>query len=135
MAKKTPIEKLDLEIKKILEEYQDDIKDSLDEATRAAGKQGTRQLKSLSSTTFGTVPGQTKKYAKSWAVQFEQGRFTTEATIYNRKPGLPHLLEFGHDGFALRGGGRSPDVPGRKHIADVEEKLVKEFEDAVRRSI
>lgn len=132
MAKRVTADTLAGAIQDILEEYADDIQGNMDEITRAVGKKGVQALKSESASKFGTVPGQDKKYAKSWAAKYETGRLSTTVIIYNRKPGLPHLLEFGH---ALRGGGRSGHVPGREHIAGVEEKLVKEFEDTVRRSI
>ena len=131
MAKVTA-DNLGAEIQKILDKYADDISDNMKNVTRDIAKKGVQALKNESKATFGTVPEQKKKYASSWKVQYEEDVLYYVATIYNGKPGLPHLLEHGH---ALRGGGRSGHVAGREHIAGVEENLKREFEAAVERAI
>ena len=50
-------------------------------------------------------------------------------TLYSKVPGLPHLLENGH---AKRGGGR---VPGKTHIAPVEQELIKQFEEQIEKAV
>ena len=66
--------------------------------------------------------GGTGKYAEGWTSRFETERFSAQGIIYNKDvPGLPHLLEHGH---AKRGGGR---VPGREHVAPVEQILESAF--------
>lgn len=115
------IDQLQSAINKILKEYGDDVYNRTEELTKAFAKKGAQAVKSAAS---GAVGG-SGKYAKGWTSQVEVGRLSALATIYNRTPGLPHLLENGH---AKRGGGR---VSGRTHIGPVEEKLVEEFTKAV----
>ena len=112
------------EISKILEQYKDDIVKDTDTLVKKMGQKGAKELKSASG-----IFGGTGDYAKGWKSKVTKSRFGATATIYNEKPGLPHLLENGH---AKRGGGR---VAGRTHIAPVEQKLIEEFEKAVKEAI
>lgn len=119
MAKKTTIEKLTADIQKVLQEYGEEVNLQTEEAVKAVTKKGVKAVKSAAKSTFGGEGD----YAKGWTSQVETGRFSAQGVIYNKDvPGLPHLLENGH---AKRGGGR---VPGRVHIAPVEEKLVETFQ-------
>lgn len=125
MAKVT-IDNLASEIDKILAQYEGEIEDNLDEIVTQVGKKGVQALKNSSQAAFDG----TGRYAKGWKSQVEKHRLYTLVTIYNSQvPGLPHLLEFGH---VLIAGGRTKGmVPGREHIAGVEEELVAEFEREV----
>lgn len=125
MAKRTPLDKLEDSINKILEEYGEQITENLDEVTVKVGKAGVTALRNESKETFGG----TGKYAKGWKSETQTTRLGTSVVIYNITPGLPHLLEHGH---AKRNGGR---VAGREHIAPVEEKIIKEYETEVAESI
>jgi len=122
MAKRTPIDRLTLEVGKILEEYGDNVQENINEIVSQMSKQGAKAVKSEARGTFGG----SGKYASGWTSQVETGRVSAQGTIYNKDvPGLPHLLEHGH---ANRNGGRTA---GRIHIAKVEEQLVKDFESKV----
>lgn len=121
MAKKVPIDRLAIEIEKILEEYGDNVQQNLNDIVGEMSKKDAKTLNQQSGQTFGG-----NKYRKSWTSQVETGRMSAQGTIYSKIPGLPHLLEHGH---ANRGGGRTP---GRVHIAPVEESLIKEFESKVK---
>ena len=122
MARRTPIDRLTLEVGKILEEYGDNVQENLNEIVSQMSKQGAKAVKSEARGTFGG----SGKYASGWTSQVETGRVSAQGTIYNKDvPGLPHLLEHGH---ANRNGGRTA---GRIHIAKVEEQLVKDFESKV----
>lgn len=125
MAKRTPLDKLEDSISKILEEYGEQITENLDEVTIKVGKAGVTALRNESKETFGG----TGKYAKGWKSETQTTRLGTSVVIYNTTPGLPHLLEHGH---AKRNGGR---VAGREHIAPVEGKIIKEYETEVAESI
>lgn len=120
---KTPIDKLAKNINKILNEYAEDVDKDVSNLTKEFAKKGAQAVKE-NARAFGW-----KDYASGWTSQFEKGRMSSQGVIYNKKPGLPHLLEKGH---AKRNGGR---VPGRAHIAPVEEKLVNEFVKAVENDI
>lgn len=121
MAKKSPIERLQADVSAILEEYGEEVAEHLDEVTKDIGKKGAKALRSSSSGSFGG----SGKYARGWTYEVEESRLGTTVTLYNRTPGLPHLLENGH---AKRGGGR---VPGRSHIAPVEAELIDAYEKEV----
>ena len=117
-----PIDKFQQAIDKALKEYAGSVKEHLDDITRVFAKKGAQAVKQAARGTFGG----TGKYAAGWTSQIETGRVSVQGQIFNEKvPGLPHLLENGH---AKRGGGR---VPGRVHIAPVEEKIATEFQKAV----
>jgi hypothetical protein len=121
MAKKSPIERLQADVSAILKEYGDEVAEHLDEVTKDIGKKGTKALRSSSKGSFGG----SGKYARGWTYEVEESRLNTTVTLYNRTPGLPHLLEHGH---AKRGGGR---VAGRSHIAPVEAELIESYEKEV----
>lgn len=122
---KTPIDKLDTAISKILSEYAESVTKDVKALSREFAKNGAQAVKQGAQGLFGG----TGEYARSWTSTFEETRLSAQGIIYSKVPGLPHLLEFGH---AKRGGGR---VAGRSHIAPVEEKLADEFEKAVRESL
>ena len=121
MAKKIPIDQLQSELHKILEEYGEDVANGTSEAVTKVAQKGAKAVRGNSAGSFGG----SGKYAKGWTYQSEYRRLGSVATIYNRTPGLPHLLENGH---AKRGGGR---VPGRTHIAPVETEIITEIERAI----
>ena len=124
MAKVT-IDTFDAEIKKILDSYGDEISQNIDDITQQVGKKGAQMLRNESKSKF----NRTGRYANGWTSKTEKERLCTKVIIYNRTPGLPHLLEHGH---ALVAGGRKVgDVDGKEHIAPVENKLIKEYERKV----
>ena len=123
MSRLVPIDRLALEVERILQEYGEDVQKNLGDIVKQMSKKGAQTLRSQSRGTFGG----TGKYAKGWTSTAQTSRVSAQGTIYNQDlPGLPHLLEFGH---ANRGGGRTA---GRAHIAPVEQALIKEFESKVK---
>lgn len=125
-SKKVTVDTLGNAIKEILKDYDDEVSKNLTDITKEITKAGVQALKSESKEKFGTTKTRKRKYANTWTSQFETSRVSSQGTIYNTQPGLPHLLENGH---AKVNGGR---VPGRAHISTVEEKLIKEFEREVK---
>lgn len=122
MANKTPIDKLDDQIKKILADYSEDITKHTNEAAEKIGKAGAKAVGANARSLFGG----SGKYASGWKADIQRKRTGTVVTIYNATaPGLAHLLENGH---AKVSGGR---VAGKAHIAPVEEMVNKDFEEAV----
>ena len=93
----------------------------ISEAVTKVAQKGAKAVRGNSAGSFGG----SGKYAKGWTYQSEYRRLGSVATIYNKTPGLPHLLENGH---AKRGGGR---VSGRTHIAPVETEIITEYERAI----
>lgn len=70
-----------------------------------------------------------KWYLGNWRCLVSDMRTGVEAIVYNRYPGLAHLLENGH---ATKNGGRTRAFP---HIRPVEERIIEEFFDAVKQKI
>ena len=129
MANKIPVDRLSAEINKILTEYGNEVQENVDDAARRVTKAGAKAVRGNAQSTFRVGNGE-KNYAKGWTSKFETGRLSAQGIIYNKDlPGLPHLLEHGH---ANRNGGRTP---GRAHIAPVEQKIIEDFEKAVKKAI
>ena len=123
MAKKVSADAFASAVSKVLAQYSDNVRENLGDIVKDLSKKGAKEVKAKARTTFGG----SGEYASGWTSRFETGRFSAQGTIYNGAvPGLPHLLENGH---ANRGGGRTP---GRAHIAQVEEEIVKQFENEVK---
>ena len=126
MARRITIDQFASSIHDILEKYGDDINENMEDAVKAVSRKGAQTVRSAAQSTFGG----TGKYASGWASKTEKSRISSQGIIYNKTvPGLPHLLENGH---AMRGGGR---VAGRPHIKPVEEQIIQEFEQEVRKGI
>lgn len=123
-SRKITADNLGEAIAEILEDYGDEVQKDMDDVVKDVGKAGVKAIKSASG-----VFGGTGKYRKGWTSQTETERYGSTVTIYNRTPGLPHLLENGH---AKRGGGR---VPGKTHIAPVEQELIKQFEEQIEKAV
>lgn len=110
-------------IEKILDEFGDEVKDRMDEVVDKLAQKAAKQLRATSPVNEGAP--KSGSYARGWRVEKTDkaghSRLTSTAIVYNKEPGLPHLLEHGH---ALRQGGRSPAIV---HIKPVEDMLYKSF--------
>lgn len=116
----TKIDSLASEIMKTLQEYTTEVEEGLEKEKEKAAKDGAKILKATS------PKGPTGKYAKGWRAKRDgQAWVIYNATRYQ----IAHLLEKGH---AKRGGGR---VPGKVHIAPVEEQVIDQFEKGVEKVI
>ena len=116
-----------IDINKILTNYTEEIKDSLEKTIIDVANEGADILKN----TKDTYHVKTGKYNKSWSVKKNVGTNFIQATIYNKEYSLTHLLE---DGHATRNGKRTRAY---KHIEPVDkyvtEKVTKEFEKIIER--
>lgn len=100
------------QINKIFKELQDDVKKSMEQASKETAKEGVAKLKT-------TSPKRTGRYAQGW----RQRKNGDSIVIHNaEKPGLTHLLE---NGYTARNGKR---VKPQKHIAKVEEYVIEEVQ-------
>lgn len=95
----------------------EDFAGTLPEYFMTAQKKAAREaIKELQQTS----PKKTGEYAGGWKSKTTQTRTGGETTVYNgKKPGLAHLLEFGHP--IVRGGravGRAGAFP---HLAQAQE--------------
>ena len=108
------------EITKALQEYTTEVEEGLEEAKEKIAKESVKTLKSTSPKRYG-------QYAKSWRAKNVGSAWVIHVAPPHYR--LAHLLEKGH---VKKGGGR---VPGKVHIAPVEERAIKEFEREVERVI
>jgi len=99
-----------VQMKDILDELDNDVKDSAKKEIQAVAKECVQKLRS-------TSPKKTGSYAKGWAVKRLDDM---TSTVYNRTDyQLTHLLENGH--VIKNKKGTYGRVPGTKHIKPVED--------------
>lgn len=117
--------KLGYYVKGILEEYNADVTQEMQEIAKDCAKEAVEQLK-----TAGDFGG--KKYRKAWTSEpFASGRYAKSVVVHLKKPfyRIGHLLEFGH---AKRNGGR---VRAFEHIKPVADRMTKEYEERIMEKI
>ena len=109
------------DVKKILEQYQVNAIEVMNEVIDEVAKEGSKRLRQSS-------PRRTGKYAKGWTQTVEKGRLTISAVIHGKSGTyqLAHLLENGH---LTRNGGRTKAI---SHIEPVNEWVI---DEAVKRTI
>lgn len=123
--RRVKIPELNQAIMEILEEYGNDVTESVKAAVLKTAEIAKQETKAASP--YGT--SKKKHYASGWAVKADAiDRFRTDTIVHNRtKYQLTHLLEKGH---ALRNGGRAQAFP---HIGPAEQHAIKNFEEAVKK--
>lgn len=110
-----------------LNEYVGTMPEYFVQAQKAAAKATVKELKANS-------PKDTGKYARGWKSKTTKTRLGGETTIYNGdKPGLAHLLEFGHP--LINGGRTVGQVKAYPHIADAEQTAAAKYEEELKRLI
>ena len=121
MARKIPLQELEITIQKDLAAYSDEVAEGIRKEVKAVAKETVAALKA-------TSPKDTGEYARGWSSRVEfESREDIRVRIYNRtEPQLTHLLEYGH---AKTNGGR---VEGRPHIRPAEQQAEKKLEGAVK---
>lgn len=115
-------------IENLLKEYGEQIRTELDEVIPEVAKDTAKQIRTNAKKEGLENSGE---YARGWKVSTARNVYgDTTATVYNAtKPGLPHLLEFGH---ATRNGGRTKPA---EHIKPAEEWAEKEVIKRVKEAI
>lgn len=117
------VDSLDKIVMRELDQFAGLLPETIMEAQKAAAKAGVKKLKKIS-------PTMTGDYAKAWKSKTVKTRTGSTTTIYNsEKPGLIHLLEFGH---AKVGGGRTQGTP---HVEPEETEVAKLYEEELRRRL
>lgn len=120
------------EIKIVLKDYEEEVQESVEESVEKVAKDAVKELKKYKNFAPGSKRGQ--RYHKKWTHEIKKGRMYVEATIYNKMPGLPHLLEHGHS--IQNGTGKTHGrVQGYPHISKVEEQVEKEVERLIRKKV
>lgn len=117
------VDSLDKIVMRELDQYAGLLPETIMEAQKAAAKAGVKKLKK-------TSPSRTGEYAKAWKTKTVKTRTGSTTTIYNgEKPGLVHLLEFGH---AKVNGGRTRAF---EHVEPEETEVVKLYEEELKRRL
>lgn len=112
-------------VKKLLDQYGDEIRDDLEEAVKNTAKRTAKELRSAS-------PG-SGHYKRSWSYKMIRNRFSFEYDVYSKTPGLPHLLENPH---LLRNGKYTHPGKGQiVHIYPVWQKTGKLLEEEIERKL
>ena len=105
-------------VSEALEEYGDEACEAIKIAGRATAKEAAKRIRK-------SKPGfDGRDYLSGWtSTQKENMRYKVSFAVYNnRKPGLAHLLEFGH---AKAGGGRNGQsrTTAYPHIAPIDNEV------------
>lgn len=104
-----------------LEAYAALLPDEIIEAQKVAAKTAIREIKS-NPARIGSG-----KYVREFKSKTEKTRLGGKTTIYNgSRPGLPHLLEYGH--AIIAGGRRVGQAKAFPHLKQAEEKAMDEYE-------
>lgn len=109
-----------------LKKYGDAGSEAVKKAVKKTAKEGAKELNSSAAA---TIHGRRHKYEKSWKAKITEETTRVEAILYSTQPGLPHLLEFGHEikylgGNIHAGSGKAQAYP---HIEKVEKELSEEL--------
>ena len=122
----TNIAQLAAEINRQLALFANQTGEKVQEIAEKTAQDGVAELKKVES------PRDTGNYAESWTykkVKLSRGR-GSKFVVHNKDHyRLTHLLEKSH---ALRDGGRSTAQP---HIKPIEQQMVRDFEDELRRGL
>lgn len=104
------MDSLTAQINTVLAQYTSNVNETVAKVLETTAKDGVKKLKETSP----KAPGR-GKYARSWAVKKLRGTYT----IYNKQPGLTHLLENGHD--VVVNGKKVGRADPQPHIKDVDD--------------
>ena len=119
-------ESVSAQMKELLDEYDKDLAELVDDSAKEVAKDCARELKNTSPKRPGGG-----EYAKSWTSKKVDGAWV----VYNKEHyRLTHLLENGHVSANQFGTGYKR-VPAIKHIKPVEQTGVEEFQNKIMRGI
>lgn len=130
-VKKTPIDKLHIAVKEILDDYKDSVYLAAKDITKAFGKEGTNIVKQYSKREFNRHSRRRTYYTQWTNAIVDETQSSVSVTFYSRKYQLPHLLEFSH----ATGRNKSGWYNGRAHIAYAERDIIHEYEKALKREL
>lgn len=122
-------ETLSIQLEKILDEYDEEVKRVVDKAAATVGRQSVKRLKTTSPRRAGG------SYASGWRVKtIKMGGNVCDVVIHNATDyQLTHLLEYGH--AIVNKFGTYGRTPAHVHIKPVEEWANKEFQEEVERKL
>lgn len=107
-------------INDLLAEYGEEAREAIEESCKETAKAVVKDLKKAGDFNNG------KDFRQGWTSSTQTTRMGASTTVYNKtKPGLAHLLEFGH---AKRNGGRTRAFNFIAPISDtVEDRFIEAF--------
>ena len=122
------VDDLGNEIAKALEEYSGLVNTEVKKIAKEVAKEAVEELKNTSPVGKGSRKGH---YKNGWRAKVvSETANAINITVHNaKKPGLAHLLEYGH---AKKKGGR---VAAKPHIAAVEQKAIEDFEKKIKQEV
>lgn len=123
---KTTADNLDKAVMAELDEYAGMLKEDIATAQKTAAKKAIKELKRNS-------PGK-GKYGKGWKSKTSMTRTGATTVIYQGdKPGLAHLLEYGHP--IVSGGRTVGQARAFPHVDPAEEDAAANYEQELARTI
>lgn len=111
-------------VKKLLEEYGEEVQKDIDEVIPQVAKEAQRKLKSAGKPSW-------KVYNGAWAVDTQKKRYGVSCVVHNSKRyQLTHLLEFSHP---MPQGGMSTAYPHIAPVNDwVQDEVIRKVEDKLK---
>ena len=127
MADKIQVDQLAAAVEQELDIFAGLMPDTIAEAQKVAAKAAQKQLKTSS-------PQKTGTYAKNWKIQTTKTRTGATTEIYQgKKPGLTHLLEYGHP--IVSGGRAVGQAKALPHIQAANDSAAAAYESELKRRI
>lgn len=127
MGKGISVDDLSDAVQDAVDDFVGMLPDDFEAAQKAAAKKAQKLLKNSS-------PKQSGDYAKNWKIKTTKTRTGASTQIYQgKKPGLTHLLEFGHP--IVSGGRTVGQAKAFPHIADAQEAAAKAYEEELRKRL
>lgn len=124
---------LQSQMKKILEEYGQEVEQIVQEEAESAVKNAVKKLKEKKR--FAAGSNAKGEYARGWSSTIVHSRLGMKAVAFNKKHAqLTHLLENGH--VSKNGTGRVfGEVKAYPHIAQINDEAEEEFVKGIERRV
>ena len=117
-----------VQLRDVLDEYSKEVARATNNSIDVVAKESVKMLRNNS-------PKRTGDYARSWGIKRQRGNNRINVVTVRNKDHyqLTHLLENGH--VIVNGKGTYGRVPGKKHIAPVEQWANSELPNEIKREL
>ena len=134
---KIDVDRLSLEVMKILDAYKDVTVDIMKDAVERTAKETVAEVR-RNIASSGIKDTGNPSYAKSWAKKRDKnlsGRYKYDMVVYSKPPKyrIAHLLEKGHD--LKRAGKTLRTIRGFSHVKPGEDYAVEKLEQYIKEGI
>lgn len=134
---KIDVDRLSLEVMKILDAYKDVTIDIMKDAVERTAKETVAEIRGNIASS-GIKDTGNPSYAKSWAKKRDKnlsGRYKYDMVVYSKPPKyrIAHLLEKGHD--LKRAGKTLRTIRGFSHVKPGEDYAVEKLEQYIKEGI